>query len=257
MSREESRLFDVAALYVSEIALNWTEEMQESANRTLHSFISGQIDFPTASAMFQREFHTTVPVERINEILTVPDMPLPSSALCATDGFRRKTHQWTPPEDIRLLAALHKFGGDNWSRIAKFVGSDRTRSQCSQRWQRGLDPRISRSHWTKEEEDLLVELVAKHGTKSWIAVSREMRNRSDVQCRYRYMQLHTASPISPPLLPPMPQIPFPRLGEPLSTTVANVFDTVLWDNDETLRMKTSCSIWQNEFGHSDYRWTID
>jgi hypothetical protein len=34
-----------------------------------------------------------------------------------------------------------------------------------------------------------MRLVAKYGDKSWIRVSRELVSRSDVQCRYRYLQL--------------------------------------------------------------------
>jgi hypothetical protein len=69
------------------------------------------------------------------------------------------------------------------------VGNSRTRSQCSQRWQRGLDPRISRRPWAREEGTALARAVAICGEKAWIRVSQELGNRSDVQCRYRYSQI--------------------------------------------------------------------
>jgi hypothetical protein len=77
-----------------------------------------------------------------------------------------------------------------WSAVAQFVGNGRTRSQCSQRWIRVLDPRIYKQQWTAGEEDLLITLVAKYGQRSWMQVSAEIKTRSDVQCRYHYLQLH-------------------------------------------------------------------
>jgi hypothetical protein len=189
--------------------------------------------------------------------LSVSDQPLPCTGCYDGDGLRHKTHQWTPMEDVRLLAGVHKFGADNWSTIARFVGSNRTRSQCSQRWQRGLDPRISRSHWTKQEETTLMELVAKYGTKSWTVVSRELRNRSDVQCRYRYMQLERESHGAASFQPPRPEIPLPRLNEPSNPAGPHLFDPLLWDNDDSLGMKTSCFMWQTGTSFGDYYWSLD
>jgi hypothetical protein len=102
---------------------------------------------------------------------------------------RRKTQAWTSVEDSRLREAVQRFGTDNWNLVAKCIGTNRTRSQCSQRWQRGLDPRIARTRWTPDEEAKLLKLVAEYGEKSWIRVSQAIGNRSDVQCRYRYHQI--------------------------------------------------------------------
>jgi hypothetical protein len=35
----------------------------------------------------------------------------------------------------------------------------------------------------------LLALVAEHGMKSWMKVSAVIGNRSDIQCRYRYLQI--------------------------------------------------------------------
>jgi hypothetical protein len=37
----------------------------------------------------------------------------------------------------------------------------------------------------------LIKLVAIHGLKSWVKVSVELGNRSDIQCRYQYLQIQT------------------------------------------------------------------
>jgi hypothetical protein len=236
--------------------MDWSDEMKESAVETLRSFIAREIDFETASAIFQSKFDTIAPVQRIHAILTVPDEPLPSSGSYQGDGFRQSTHPWTTTEDIRLLAGLHKFGGDNWSAIAKFVGSNRSRSQCSQRWQRGLEPHISRCQWTQEEEKTLIDLVAKHGLKSWVAIARGMGNRSDVQCRYHYSKLQRDAKFSRPNPPPLPEIP--RSGpQPPSSAVSNLFDGFLWDPADILLMKPPLSTCDAGFSFTDFCCTLD
>jgi hypothetical protein len=87
---------------------------------------------------------------------------------------------------------MHKFRATTewfWSNVAQFVGNERTRSQSSQRWIRVLDPKISKQQWLPEEDERLVKLVGQYGEKAWTKVAGGMKNRSDVQCRYRCMHL--------------------------------------------------------------------
>jgi hypothetical protein len=102
---------------------------------------------------------------------------------------RRKIREWTQWEDQRLLAGIYRYGLGNWRSIADFVGNDRTRAQCCQRWCRGLDPNIVKGNWTRETDEQLLALVALHGNKCWTQIAAELGNRCDVQCRYRYHQL--------------------------------------------------------------------
>jgi len=103
--------------------------------------------------------------------------------------FRKRAIIWTSEEDINLLAGVLRFGIDNWSIISDIVGNNRSRAQCSQRWFRGLDPRICKKRWTSEEDKLLLEMVSKYGETSWAKISSAIGNRSDVQCRYRFHQI--------------------------------------------------------------------
>ena len=122
-------------------------------------------------------------------------------------GFRRKAQNWTPEEDERLITGIQLHGYDNWPMVANYVGGGRTRSQCSQRWHRVLDPKIAKCNWSREEEEKLIEAIKSYGTKSWTRISSEMGNRSDVQCRFRYkflqkkaLENHTELlPISAPM----------------------------------------------------------
>ena len=97
--------------------------------------------------------------------------------------------KWSTYEDNRLLAAIYRYGIDNWALISKFVGNGRTRAQCAQRWTRCLNPRICKETWEPREDALLIQLVQNFGDHSWTKVAEYMGNRSDVQCRYRYSQI--------------------------------------------------------------------
>lgn len=157
----------------------------------LTRFIENRSSQFEAAQIFQTTIGTTKPFDRITAILKTSENPIPDFSMFCGNGSlaRKKTRSWTAYEDQRLLAAIHRFGTDNWLQVAAFVGNGRTRAQCSQRWVRGLDPRISKDRWTKEDEELLLRLVEQYGQKSWTRVASEMGNRSDVQCRYHYNQM--------------------------------------------------------------------
>ena len=99
---------------------------------------------------------------------------------------RKVIQNWTDEEDRRLLYAIHKYGQNDWNVIADFCANGRNRSQCAQRWNRVLDPRISKDPWTEAEEARLKELVDEHGEKSWKVIADILGNRTDIQCRYHY-----------------------------------------------------------------------
>lgn len=101
-----------------------------------------------------------------------------------TSSFMRKARQWTLEEDQRLMNAINANGTENWPLIASLVG-DRTIAQCTQRWNRVLNPKISKANQSREEEQKLINAVQKYGN-AWTIIASEMGNRSDVQCRFRY-----------------------------------------------------------------------
>jgi hypothetical protein len=188
MSRT-SPLSTFALRFILEASPGLTDLELSEAHRIVEQYLNSGVSYETASALYRSKFFTTAPIDRIRQILEVSSDSLPSRPTFPEQAFRRKNHQWTSIEDTRLLSGIHKFGTENWNIVAQYVGNNRTRSQCSQRWQRGLDPRISKSQWSPQEEARLLQLVEAYGNRAWIRISTALGNRSDVQCRYRYHQL--------------------------------------------------------------------
>jgi hypothetical protein len=168
---------------------------EAAATKILADFIAGDISSLDATCQLSTvSKNSFIVINKLTDILAVCASPLPDirEHRLARDGHRRLS-PWTSPEDNRLLAGIHKFGTENWLAVAKFVGQSRTRSQCSQRWKRCLDPQLKKSHWLPDEENKLIETVRELGPKSWTLVAGRMEGRSDAQCRYHFMQLQKES----------------------------------------------------------------
>jgi hypothetical protein len=204
-------LLDVAVSMVQEECATLDTATASSVRLMLSGFISGALPYPDARRAAVGLVGAADFVDKLHQILSCPDQPLPewkTRSPLDVNGTRRQTQSWTSQEDVRLLAGVHRFGGAsscNWSAVAQFVGNGRTRSQCSQRWIRVLDPRISTDQWTSEQDKRLLELVAQLGEKAWMKVAARLGNRSDVQCRYHYIQMQRDGYRAQPPPPPVPQ----------------------------------------------------
>jgi hypothetical protein len=196
MSGSSEPFLAVAMSYVLEEMGPFHELEEAETMEIIRKFISGSLHRDEVLLQLARRFpgRCLSSIDKINRVLSVPNQPLPP----ATDpGLsrqgKRKLNPWTAVEDNRLLAAIHRYGMDNWLAIATFVGNSRSRAQCSQRWNRGLNPHLKKTRWLPEEETALTELVGKYGLKAWTQIAQEMLNRSDVQCRYHFLQMKRAS----------------------------------------------------------------
>ncbi|EAY09044.1 Myb-like DNA-binding domain containing protein [Trichomonas vaginalis G3] len=157
----------------------------------MKDYIQKRITYDTARDRFIKITGSSTAIDKIRDVIEIPDQPIKSQELPDDpDGKnRRKMQKWSTYEDNRLLAAIYRFGIDNWALISKFVGNNRSRAQCTQRWTRCLNPRICKETWEQNEDQLLLNLVARFGDHSWTKIAEFMGNRSDVQCRYRYSQI--------------------------------------------------------------------
>eukprot|EP01117_Protostelium_nocturnum_P013411 TRINITY_DN4999_c1_g1_i2.p1 TRINITY_DN4999_c1_g1~~TRINITY_DN4999_c1_g1_i2.p1 ORF type:complete len:578 (+),score=126.48 TRINITY_DN4999_c1_g1_i2:275-2008(+) len=93
--------------------------------------------------------------------------------------------KWTKQEDEILKKAVSQNKGKNWKKIAELV-PDRTDVQCLHRWQKVLNPDVVKGPWTKDEDEMVVKLVAKYGPKRWSHIASHLHGRIGKQCRERW-----------------------------------------------------------------------
>ena len=98
---------------------------------------------------------------------------------------------WTAEEDRTLIAAHNRLG-DMWPEIAKELPG-RTNEAVRQRWIKALkkkslkaDVTIRTGPWPQKEDDHLVELVGRFGTRNWTVIAKHMKCRTGYQCRHRW-----------------------------------------------------------------------
>uniref|UniRef100_A0A671KW72 snRNA-activating protein complex subunit 4-like n=1 Tax=Sinocyclocheilus anshuiensis TaxID=1608454 RepID=A0A671KW72_9TELE len=101
--------------------------------------------------------------------------------------FRRK--EWTKEEDeiLRKLVEKMKIGNFIPYIQMSYFMEGRDGSQLAYRWTSVLDPSIKKGPWSKEEDQLLRNAVAKYGTKEWGKIRLEVPGRTDGACRDRYL----------------------------------------------------------------------
>ncbi|XVF76637.1 hypothetical protein PTKIN_Ptkin13bG0282500 [Pterospermum kingtungense] len=99
--------------------------------------------------------------------------------------IRRAKGGWTPEEDETLRNAVAAFKGKSWKKIAEFF-PDRSEVQCLHRWQKVLNPDLVKGPWTQEEDDKIIELVARYGPTKWSVIAKSLPGRIGKQCRERW-----------------------------------------------------------------------
>ncbi|XP_045540050.1 myb protein isoform X2 [Papilio machaon] len=92
--------------------------------------------------------------------------------------------RWTKEEDKRLKTYVRMYS-ENWELIAAQF-PDRSDVQCQQRWTKVVNPELVKGPWTKEEDEKVMELVAKYGPKKWTLIARHLKGRIGKQCRERW-----------------------------------------------------------------------
>ncbi|XP_071328505.1 snRNA-activating protein complex subunit 4 isoform X3 [Trachinotus anak] len=103
-----------------------------------------------------------------------------------SDSLRRSS--WTPDEDALLRELVDKMRIGNfvpYTQMSYFM-EGRDPAQLLYRWNQVLDPSLKKGLWTKEEDQLLLRAVCRHGEKNWWKIRSEVPGRTDSACRDRY-----------------------------------------------------------------------
>eukprot|EP01119_Soliformovum_irregulare_P012436 TRINITY_DN3232_c0_g1_i3.p1 TRINITY_DN3232_c0_g1~~TRINITY_DN3232_c0_g1_i3.p1 ORF type:complete len:230 (+),score=23.97 TRINITY_DN3232_c0_g1_i3:53-742(+) len=117
------------------------------------------------------------------------------SDTCAKPATRKrnaksnlKTHggnpAWEKQEDKKLCRIKHDHPTWSWAEIAVQLGTNRSSSQCYQRWNRVLNPSIKKGSWTEKEIKCLTTMVKKMkgDTISWSEVAKFVPGRTGKLC---------------------------------------------------------------------------
>ena len=103
----------------------------------------------------------------------------------SNSSTQRRARRWSKDEDEKLRKAVASIGAQNWKQIAEHL-EGRTDVQCLHRWQKVLDPDLIKGPWSKEEDELVVQLVAQYGPKKWSKIASHLKGRIGKQCRERW-----------------------------------------------------------------------
>ena len=95
---------------------------------------------------------------------------------------------WTREEDALLAQRVKDLGTRNWIIIAEEIPG-RLGRQCRERWYNKVNPNITKSKWTKEEDEFLLQMFKEHGSK-WSKISKmdTLLGRTISQIKNRFYQ---------------------------------------------------------------------
>ena len=96
--------------------------------------------------------------------LTSPLTARPCVRDCRPSSAVACAGPWSASEDEQLVELVGQYGGKHWARIASMLPG-RTGKQCRERWCNNLDPSLKKGAWTPEEDETILRLHSKLGTR--------------------------------------------------------------------------------------------
>ena len=94
-------------------------------------------------------------------------------------GPKTNRQRWSSSEDSKLCE-LVKINFKNldsnigWNEISSYLPG-RSEVQCRARWKNHLQPDLVKGPWTKEEDELVIDLVKRHGPRKWAYIAKHLK----------------------------------------------------------------------------------
>ncbi|KAL8137996.1 hypothetical protein V2J09_003997 [Rumex salicifolius] len=139
-----------------------------------------------------------------------------------TNGMKKGA--WSAEEDQFLRAYITTYGHGNWRELPKFAGLKRCGKSCRLRWMNYLRPNLKHGNYTKEEEDLIIQLHQKHGNK-WAILASKLPGRTDNEIK-NHWHTHLKKRVTPP-------------HKPIPTPFTNKNDAKPFVSDQTEKRLTN------------------
>ncbi|XP_043698729.1 transcription factor MYB4-like [Telopea speciosissima] len=95
---------------------------------------------------------------------------------CEKSGLKKGA--WTPEEDKKLVSYIKRYGHWNWRELPKFAGLSRCGKSCRLRWMNYLRPNIKRGNYSREEEEIIINMHRALGNK-WATIAAKLPERTD------------------------------------------------------------------------------
>lgn len=156
----------------------WNQEFKNKLETAIHEVVLNKIKSP----MLEQHLRLCLCEEKESDPLIIQKIKLEKLDI----ERELKTISKTPFQKLVYQFMDSNFNYD-WLHIAQMI--NKPELQCQRYWNLILKPHISRSKWTNDENNKLIEISKKYKEKNWQQIAVELNtNRNELQCFVHYQK---------------------------------------------------------------------